>query len=442
MKPKSTPKHPQKRLFEIELIDLVSSKHELVRLAELIDWQRLEVEFGEHYCANNGAAAKPIRLMAGLEYLKQINKLSDERVVEVWCENPYWQYFCGMQFFSHELPCDPSLMSRFRRRIGEQGIELMLSLTVDAGLKSNTVKASSLREVVVDSTVMEKNIAHPTDSKLLERCRKKLTTLAKEAGVRLRQSYARQGPKMAMQVGRYAHAKQFKRMRKALKKQKNYLRRVLRDVMRNLPAEPTSELVQMMLKAEQLLKQEKHSKNKLYSLHEPDVECIAKGKSAKPYEFGVKVSVATTVKEQFIVASHAMHGNPYDGDTLLKTLHIVEDVTNQRAQTCYVDRGYRGHMAQRYEVYIAGQKRGVTPSIKRKLKRRNAIEPIIGHMKQDGHLGLNRLKGKLGDKLNAILAGIGQNCRKILATLRLFYAWNLQWPISVKVQQLTYSVKY
>ncbi len=210
----------------------------------------------------------------------------------------------------------------------------MLSLTVDAGLKSDTVKASSLREVVVDSTVMEKNIAHPTDSKLLERCRKKLTTLAKEAGVRLRQSYARLGPKMAMQVGRYAHAKQFKRMRKALKKQKDYLRRVLRDVMRNLPAEPTSELVHMMLKAEQLLKQEKHSKNKLYSLHEPTVECIAKGKSAKPYEFGVKMSVATTVKEQFIVASHAMHGSPYDGGTLLKTLHIVEDVTNQRAQTC------------------------------------------------------------------------------------------------------------
>ncbi|MEK0161898.1 IS5 family transposase [Pseudoalteromonas piscicida] len=431
MKPKPTIQTPQKHLFQIELIDIVSPRHELVKLAKLIDWQRLEVEFKQHY-GDKGAGAKPIRLLAGLEYLKQIHKLSDENTVAMWCENPYWQYFCGMQFFTHEPPCDPSSMTRFRKRIGEDGIELMLSLTVDAGLKSNTIKPSSLREVVVDSTVMEKNIAHPTDSKLLQKCRNKLVGFAKQAGIVLRQSYERVGPKAAQKVASYAHAKQFKRMKKTLKKQKNYLRRVMKDILRKITEQPSKEFFDTLQQAERLLKQEKTSKNKLYSLHEPGVECIAKGKSAKPYEFGVKVSVATTLKEQFVVCAHAMHGNPYGGDTLWETLRIVENVTDKRPYSCFVDRDYRGHFAERHDVYIAGQKRGVTPSIKKKLKRRNAIEPIIGHMKQDGHLGLNRLKGKLGDKLNAVLAGVGQNCRKILAQLRLFYAWILYQLLAAK----------
>lgn len=428
MKPKATNHTPQKQLFAVELIDLVAPNHELVQLANSIDWQRLDAEFGQLYSADTGALGKPIRLLAGLEYLKQIHKLSDENTVAMWCENPYWQYFCGMQFFTHHMPCDPSSMVRFRKRIGEQGAELMLSLTVDVGLKVGAVKESSLREVVVDSTVMEKNISFPTDSKLLERCRKKLVDLAKHAGITLRQSYAREGVKVANSVSRYAHAKQYKRMRKALKKQKSYLGRVFRDVLRKLgDIVPSAVMVVQLRQAERLLKQDKFSKSKLYSLHEPHVECIAKGKSAKPYEFGVKVSVATTVKEQFVLCCHAMHGNPYDGDTLYRTLKIVEDVTNVRPFTCFVDRGYRGHMAQRYEVFIAGQKRGVTPAIKKKLKRRNGIEPIIGHMKSDGHLGLNRLKGILGDKLNAILAGVGQNFRKILSLLRFFYVWILSW---------------
>ncbi|WMN60791.1 IS5 family transposase [Pseudoalteromonas xiamenensis] len=406
---------------------MILCNHELVKLAHTIDWQRLEAEFGQLYSADSGALGKPIRLLAGLEYLKQIHKLSDEKAVAMWCENPYWQYFFGMQFFTHHMPCDPSSMVRFCKRIGEQGTELMLSLTVDVGLKVGAVKESSLREVVVDSTVMDKNISFPTDSKLLERCWKKLVDLAKHAGITLRQSYARAGVKVANSVSRYAYAKQYKRMRKALKKQKSYLGRVFRDILRKLDTDPSAAMVVQLRQAETLLKQDKFSKSKLYSLHEPHVECIAKGKSAKPYEFGVKVSVATTVKEQFIQCCHAMHGNPYDGDTLYRTLRIVEDVANVHPFTCFVDRGYRGHMAERYEVFIAGQKRGVTPASKKKLKRCNGIEPIIGHMKNDGHLGLNRLRGILGDKLNAIFAGVGQNLRKILSLLRFFYVWILCW---------------
>jgi IS5 family transposase len=306
---------------------------------------------------------------------------------------------------------------------------LLLNATVLAGVKTKTVNKRSFKDVVIDSTVMDKAITHPTDAKLFHRCRVHLVKLAKHHNVPLRQSYARLSRLQHLMVGRYAKAKQFRRMRKATKKLKTYLGRVTRDIERKSADNDELETVfqPKLNQARQLLTQQRKSKNKLYSLHAPEVECIGKGKAHKPWEFGVKVSVVTTVKEQFVLASHALPGNPYDGHTLWHGLTQAMHATGVLADNAYVDRGYRGHLKGPTTVYIAGQKRGVSEHRKRQLKRRNAIEAIIGHMKTDGWLGRNHLLGKIGDAMNALLCGAGQNLRMILKKLRFLLRCLLVW---------------
>lgn len=168
-------------------------------------------------------------------------------------------------------------------------------------------------------------------------------------------------------------------------------------------------------------------------MHAPEVECIAKGKAHKPYEFGVKVGVVTTSKESFVVGMKALPGNPYDGHTLEASLEQAARLTGMAPKEVYVDRGYRGHgvTLETLKVWIAGARRGVTVAIKKKLKRRNAIEPVIGHLKSDGRLARNFLKGALGDAMNALLCGAGHNLRKILRQLAL-----LCTQIRISIRQL------
>lgn len=430
MKPRTQDQVPQADMFRMELVNMIDMRHELVKLADVINWQQLEQAFEGLYCADNGRPAESIRLMCGLQYLKHMYQLSDEAVCERWVENPYHQYFCGMQYFQHDLPIDPSSMTRFRKRIGEEGCELLLSATVSAGVATKTVSKRSFSEVVIDSTVMEKAITYPTDAKLMNRCREHLVKLAETHGVKLRQSYKRNGKLQLLMVGRYARAKQFKRLRKATRKLKTYLGRVSRDITRKTA--DNAELVKLfehkLSQAAQLLSQTRNSKNKLFSLHAPEVECIGKGKAHKAYEFGVKVGVVTTAKEQFVLATHALPGKPYDGHTLYQGLVAAKQSCGTLAKTVYVDRGYRGHEQGPVKVFIAGQKRGVTVHRKRRMRRRNAIEAIIGHMKTDGWLGRNHLLGKAGDAINALLCGAGQNLRKILRKLRLLLRC-IQWQL-------------
>jgi len=284
------------------------------------------------------------------------------------------------------------------------------------------VKGTDLKRVTVDTTVMEKNIAHPTDARLYETARRKLVGLAREAGIGLRQNYNRLAPRLAGQVGRYAHARQFKRMRKALRKLKGYTGRVLRDIERQLSRVPEgvlkARLVEMIALVNRLLAQKPKDKNKLYSLHEPAVDCISKGKAHKRYEFGTKVSVATTNRGGFVVGMRALPGNPYDGHTLGEALEQVEILTDQRPEMAFVDRGYRGHGVENVKVFISGARRGVTRTIAKLLRRRSAIEPMIGHMKNDGRLTRCPLKGTGGDALFAVLCGCGHNIRMILRHLR------------------------
>ncbi len=276
---------------------------------------------------------------------------------------------------------------------------------------------------------MEKAIAHPTDARLCEKARQRLVTLAQEAALSLRQSYARLAPRLSGQVGRYAHARQFKRIRKALRRLKGYTDRVMRDIQRQMGGGADDQLRQRIeveiALADRLLRQKPKDKSKLYALHEPAVDCISKGKARVRYEFGTKVSVATTHKEGFAVGMRSMPGNPYDGHTLCEALEQVEILTEIRPKRAFVDRGYRGHGVQTTAVYIAGQMRGWTPALQHDLRRRSAIEPMIGHMKTDGRLSRCALKGTLGDALHALLCGCGDNIRMILAHIRALWVESL-----------------
>lgn len=419
MQPKQQKESPQLDMFRKTLENMLSHQHELYRLAGLIDWGMFEQEFGKLY-SEEGRPGIPLRLMVGLTYLGHAFGLSDEEVVRRWVENPYWQYFCGEQYFQHEFPIDPSSMSRWRKRIGEDGAQLVLKLTLAAGVKSEAVRPTSFQRISVDTTVQSKAVAFPTDSRLYNRSRERLVRLAEEYAIPLRQSYDRLGPQALLQVGRYLHARQGKRAKREIKKVKGFLGRVYRDILRKVEErqEVKAFFLPELALASQLLSQEKKDKNKLYSLHAPEVECIAKGKAHKKYEFGVKVSVATTNRDNFVVGMFAEHGNPYDGHTLPKALDQVKQLTGQAVKRCFVDRGYRGHGISDTEVLISGRRRGLTPQMKKELKRRSAIEPIIGHMKSDGKLGRNYLSGVLGDKINALLCGAGHNIRIILRKLR------------------------
>jgi len=421
MGPKKLKSTAQEHLFRSRLENMICMDHELVKLRRLIRWDVFDDEWGKLFESDRGAPAIPTRLIAGLQYLKQINRLSDEDVVRMWKENPYWQYFCGEQWFQHDLPIHPSSMSRWRSRIGEDGCTLLLKETIEAGTRSKALPPKEFRKVNVDTTVQEKNIAFPTDAKLLDAARRKLVRLADDHGIVLRQNYNRVGKHLVRQIGGYAHARQFKRMRAALKKLNIRVGRVVRDIERQLAHrdDQTKEaFATALLQARRIMNQKRSDKHKLYSLHAPETECISKGKAHKRYEFGVKVSLATTSASGFVVGAQACPGNPYDGHTLAAQLQQVVSLTGKMPDRCFVDRGYRGHGVTDTQVFMSGQRRGVTRTIKKEIKRRSAIEPEIGHMKNDGHLGRCYLKGTEGDAMNVILVAAGHNLRKILNWLR------------------------
>jgi IS5 family transposase len=368
--------------------------------------------------------------MVGLQLLKHTCNVSDEEVVASWVENPYWQYFCGEQYFRHDLPIDPSLMTGFRKRIGQAGCEFILGLTLSAGLATHTVAKSSLAIVNVDTTVQDKAVTFPTDARLLHKARIALVHLAKRQGIELRQSYERIGKAAFVRSQRYAHARQINRAAAQTRKLRTYLGRIIRDIERKMHTDEStpSRMTRLLQVASRIHTQpRKRSEGdppKLYSVHAPEVECIAKGKAHKQYEFGVKVGVVSTSKESFVLAAKSLPGNPYDGHTLQACIEQARRVTGVAPTEAYADRGYKGHGCHTdfFKVWISGSKRGVTKAIERKLKRRNAVEPVIGHMKSDGRLARNFLKGVEGDAMNALLCGAGYNLRKILKKLRLLCA--------------------
>jgi IS5 family transposase len=417
-------------LFRARLDQILNMKHELVRLARTIDWPVLEARFGAVYSDGPGMPPLPTRLMAGLAILKHTFNLSDEVLCERWVENPYFQYLCGEEFFRHDLPFDRSSMTRWRSRMGEERIVALLQESLSIAVKTGAMKPTDTRQVIVDTTVQPKNVMFPTDAKLIHRARERLVRLAKRAGLDLRQTYVRVGKLALIKHQRYAHAKQFKRANKALRRLKTYLGRTVRDISRQIAgdAELDALFKWSLYQASTVLEQRQRQRGrKIYSLHAHEVECIGKGKAHAPYEFGVKVSVATTLKRskggQFALHAKALPGNPYDGHTLAAMIPDMEKTIGNEISRVLADAGYRGHNApqsHKFRVFTAGQKRRVTPAIKRQMRRRSAVEPVIGHIKNEHRMGRNYLAHTQGDAINAILAAAGYNFSLLLRWLKQF----------------------
>ena len=424
----------QTDLFKARLDQIVDMNHALAKLARQVDWGFLEEKFGAVYADVPGRPPLPTRLMAGLAILKHTFNLSDEVLCERWIENPYYQLFCGEEFFRHDLPFDRSSMTRWRQRMGEDRIVALLQESLNIATRTGAAKPSDFTKIIVDTSVQPKAVAFSTDAKLMHRAREKLVSLAKKHGVVLRQSYERVGKYALIAQQRYAHAKQFKRANRALRTLRTYLGRVMRDIMRKIKGDAAKQaaFAQLLSLAHAVRHQHQRQRGKkIYSLHAPEVECIAKGKSHKPYEFGVKVSIATTLNHstggQFIAHAKALPGNPYDGHTLEKVVPDIEKQVGATLKRLVADKGYRGHNAPeeyKFRIFISGQKRGVTQAIKRDLRRRSAVEPVIVHAKSDHRMDRNYLKGSHGDAINAVLAAAGYNFRRLLAWLRIFLrAW-------------------
>ena len=421
MKPKRN--SSQLDLFKSQLSQMLDPNHALIILAEQIDWSIFDTEIDACYCDDFGSPGCNTRLMIGLHYLKYAFNESDESVIARWVENPYWQFFCGFQYMQHDFPIDPSSMSKWRGRVGAERLETMLQATIQTAQSMKLIKNKQLEEVNVDTTVQEKAVAFPTDARLYFKMRRALVRQAKALGINLRQSYKFVSKKALIMQGRYSHARHGKRAARMTRKLKTILGRVVRDIQRKAPR-IDGEMVNVMLReylhrAERLLLQTRKSKNKLYSVHAPEVECIAKGKIHKKYEFGCKVGFVTTSKGNWVVSAQAFHENPYDGHTLHSALTHTEKMTGHNIRIAVTDLGYRGHDYEGEATVYSVRTIPKTAkwSLRRLLKRRSSIEPTIGHLKSDNRLHRNHLKGREGDRMNAVLCAAGYNFRKLLAAI-------------------------
>lgn len=447
----------QEDFFRARLEQMIDLKHPLAVLARQLPWAQIESTLaplfehraqpvqseqvqdllGEHQTRTGGNVSPagrprlPVRLMASLVYLKHSFNLSDEELVERWSENVVWQYFSGMVYYEPRLPCDATQIGRFRRDLGKTGLEQLLKFTLQTALDIKAVKPAEFERIIVDSTVQEKAIAYPVDSRLLEIARYKVVRAAKQAGIALKQTYAKQGKALRRKAGGYAHARQMKRLKRTLKRQRTILGIVIREVKRKLEtavsdsALALTQLQTILERAERIRTQQRHDKNKLYALHAPEVECISKGKARQRYEFGVKVSLAVTHKQGLMVGALTCPGNPYDGHTLAdqitQTNQLIVDTERAVKQTV-VDLGYRGVDRDNPGIQIVhrGKPSKLTEQQKRWLRRRQAIEPGIGHLKQDHRMNRCYLPGALGDALNALCSAVGYNLRWLMrAVVRL-----------------------
>ncbi len=387
-------------LFRSRLENQIDLRHPLARLSQQMPWAALEQALSSRLPATQaggGRPALPVRLIAGLLYLKHAYDLSDEAVCERWLENPYWQFFTGEVVFQTRLPCDASSLTRWRQRLGEAGMEELLAHTINAAHAMQAVDARELSRVIVDTTVQEKAIAYPTDSRLLEVARKKLVLLAK--------------------------------MRRVLRRQRTVLGRLVRDIQRKLDQVNIGvrERIAVWLeRAQRLYTQRPKDKQKLYALHAPEVECIGKGKARQAYEFGVKVGIAVTACKGLVVGARSFPGNPYDGDTLAEQLEqtrgLLQDVSVEPT-VAIVDLGDRGREVDGVQVLHRGKAKTLTRRQWRWIKRRQAVEPVIGHLKDDCRLRRCRLKGAQGDALHVLGCAAGYNLRWLLRWIAFLRAW-------------------
>jgi transposase, IS5 family len=421
-----SPDTHQTNLFGTDLLLQLDPNDPLLKLAQAIDWQQFEQAFSNHYTKAIGAPSKPIRLMVGLLLLKQLENLSDEALVLQWKRNPYYQAFCGMSEFQQREPCHSTELVHFRKRIGKDGFETIFQMSV--GLHG---RAAQEETVNIDTTVQDKNITYPTDSKLAIKIINRLNKIAKKHGVKQRRTYVKAVKNLRLDIRHFRHAKKRAKARRALKRLRTIAGALIRELRRTLPCYCLFERYQKdFLFYERVLKQRPKDKNKIYSLHEPQVYCIAKGKDHKQYEYGNKVSIASTAKGNLIVGVVSHEHNIHDSHTLPEVLTHIEQSTGRPVKQAVVDRGYRGK-SEVNGIQITLPKKPLKKDNRyqrdkkrKQCRRRAAIEPVIGHLKSDYRLTRNYLKGIVGDALNVLMAATAWNLRQWLITfLRLLLPW-------------------
>ena len=416
MKGKS-PDPSQLNLLPQRLEDLVNPRHPLYKLSKQIPWDDIDKHFSGLY-HHSGRPAKPVRLMVSLLILKQLYDLSDESIVEKWVENPYYQFFSGETLFQWEFPCHPTDLVYFRKRIGKKGVEKILKVSIE--LHGNKARE---QEVLVDTTVQEKNITFPTDTKLYERVIEHCVKIARKKGIVLRQSYKRTTKKLMLAQRFRNHPRNRKKALSAQRKLKTIAGRLIRELERKLPPASLLTYAQEIEIYKRILSQERKSKKKIYSIHEPQVYCISKGKDHKKYEFGSKASIVMTKNSGIVVGAVSFPNNIYDGHTLPEALKQSEALVGRRAKVAICDRGYRGkRVIDGTEIEIPKKPlKRASAYEKRKartrFRRRAGIEPVIGHLKSDFRLLRNYLKGTVGDSINLMLAAAAYNFKKLMRQL-------------------------
>ena len=438
MKGKS-PDSSQTSFLMSGLSEQLNPRHPIYQLSKVINWDSLESDFSSLY-SRRGRPAKAVRLMISLLLLKQLHDLSDDQVVERWVENPYWQFLSGEHELQWSAPVASSDLTHFRKRIGKKGSERLLKLSVD--LFHPKFKEE---EVVVDTTVQEKNITFPTDAKLVKKVIDTCRKIAIKEDISLRQSYSRTAPNLLRQASNRKSPRQKKIAVKATRRIRTIGRAMLRDLLRKMNDKQLKPHIDTLLNSASIVFQQKYDKDKIYSLHEPHVECIAKGKAHKRYEFGTKASIARTRDSGIILGALALPGNPYDGHTIDVVLKQLKRITGTQPDILIADRGYRG------EKYF-GKTQLLTPSRpstndteykkkkqRKRFRKRAGIEATISHLKQDFRLGRCFLKGEVGDQINVTLSSAAYNLRKWIRLrldifFKLFYktlkyvsCWNLNY---------------
>lgn len=428
----------QREIFRPHLRDFIDLSHELVLLADKIDWKKLEGELRDYY-SHTGTPSMPIRMMTSFLLLKHIYNLGDETLAEAWIRDPYMQYFTGESHFQHRFPCDPSDLVHFRKRLGKEGIEKIFAMSVHLHGKQAQSKM-----VLSDTTVQENNIAFPTDARLAKKVIDQCNHIAEKEGITQRQNYKRTSKQLLRDTHNAHHPKRRKKARKASRKLRTIAGRLIRELERTLSEELLSRYQQDLDRMQQVITQQRHDKNKIYSLHKPFTACIAKGKAHKPYEFGNKVGLIIHPKSLVVTAIEAFKGNPHDSHTIEPLLEQSKKLHDSLPEELVYDRGGRG----RKEILgvtistpskpLARDSASKRRTKRKKFRRRAAIEPVIGHLKKDHRMQNNYHNGQDSPKINAMLAATGWNLKKWMKWVKKHFIpeflCQFQWLLTATIR--------